>query len=243
VIGVMMLFLLLVLSSRAYEETQLLPPPPSPPLPVPPYPGRQESTVSEEQYAALRGEIDQLASELGQRQRELEELNETMLELQELLALNRDDALSPTSGKGVLWGVDLDKVADVQFIEDEAYRVNKLPRFVEVTAEWLVWHPEEKEYHISELNREGSALQTFLRAAHERRQREYLLFLIRPNGVAAYDAVFAYLVQKYPHATTRGLSEVDIGKEPFTDGWQAFWGRQGRMACCPTTPRPVPARR
>ena len=89
------------------------------------------------------------------------------------------------------------------------------PILVEVKADGYTVHPSKQRFPPIELP-EGAGkltrasatpdLQEFLEKADSRRQREYLLFLIHPNGAAAFDGVRAYL--RRHHSELHGLGAL-----------------------------------
>ena len=220
IIGVMVLLIVLVISSRAFELTQ---PPAAPPTPVfLPEPERKPpgpAGITDEQYTRFRAQIDQLTAELGERHRELSTLSRKIQQLEELLTAKEDETLTVDHGGDLVIGTDLEPPTDVEFVEDEGFRVTQKPRFIEVQADEFILHPERRTFRVAELQQEKSPLRQFLQAVDKNRQQEYLLFLIHPNGAAAYQEIFTHLVENYGSDKEDEITRIGTGKEPFTPGW------------------------
>jgi len=219
VIGVLMLFILLIVSSRVMAETA---PPQIPPAPPPPPPRElapRPSGIAEDEYERLATEIRRMAAHLTARQKEAQVLKNDIGKLEDLIAAKEDEQLVPEYGKDRLLGVQVEKPVDVYFDEVENVRVTKTPIFVEVSADKLIVHPEKREYGIDQLKGPRSDLQAYLAAVDRQRKNEYLLLLIHSNGVETYEKFTEFLREKYPHPAAPALSRIDTGAEPFSDGW------------------------
>ena len=224
VIGVLMLFMLMIIGSRVIGQ-QTAPPPPGPPPPPPPPVEPREPGVSQEDYDRWDEQIQRQLAILNERQHELRNLKKTVEKLQDLIETKEDENLVPNYGEGRMMGVQINKPEDVLFEPGEDVRVTETPCFVEVKANGYTMHPnrynEKREtFAVDEIDATRSRLKSFLVGIHRNRKREYLLFLIHPNGVPAYNKIHDYLLEKYPHKEHQGsLSEVGMGAEPFSEGW------------------------
>jgi hypothetical protein len=223
VIGVLMLLIVMVVSSRAERvepERGQSPPPALPPVEAT---VSHESGLDDQQYQQIMDQILQLAGTLGERQQELLELNQSILELEDLIAAKEDESFEIARGEGLLPGVELEKPEDVAFVPVTNQRVTKQPQYVEVTADAYIAQPGNQQFAAGELQDPNSPLCKFLQQMDQDREKKYLVFLIHPNGVHGYQDIEEYLLEHYPHPEIehRGtLSRIDMGKEPFSRGWQ-----------------------
>jgi hypothetical protein len=221
-IGVLMLFMLMIISTRVLAaDEQPQPAPALAPPPLPDEPPKLEAGISEQEFQSYSRQVQQLAATLAERQRELHSLKRLVIELEDLIASKEDEALAKITGGGMLSGMQLEKPDEVDMVRVHDSAVTKRPIFVEVKAEGYVVHPAGRLYPVEQLDEQGSALQQFLAAAHKAAAKEYLLFLIHPNGVHAYDKIFQYLLKTYPHRDKEKaeFSSIDIGAEPFSRSW------------------------
>lgn len=230
VIGVLMLLILGIISNRVIADSAD-PPRANAPPPPPPKSGSQGLGVSEQEYEKLSQSIQRMASHLASRVRELDRLQKLATQLEDLIASKEDLQLAPEYGEDRLLGVQIDKPIDVSMQHDENVRVTKTPVFVEVTADKLIFHPEKREYAIQDLEAKSSPLKSYLAALDKRRKREYLLLLIHPNGVPAYDKLSDYVRKEYPHPDPEleQLSRIDMGAEPFSPGWLLIGEQLAKM--------------
>ena len=91
-------------------------------------------------------------------------------------------------------------------------------------------HPELKTYPVADLppreNNIGpdtavtTPLQRFLEELHQQRQRNSLVLLVRPNGIASFQRIYGYLCDKYPHPQSPLL---DMGIRPRLGTVQQRW--------------------
>lgn len=216
VIGVLMLFMLAIIATRAVKDqrqTAVAATLPSDGMPI-----SADQRIDDEQYDALRLRLEQLTSKLQQRRSELAELRARITELEDFITFKEDESLDPDL-RGLLPGAQLEKPDDVVFVPRKNWTRKKKPRFIEVTSNRYVVHPEQLAFPTGQLHQANSPLQKFLQQADRARGGEYLLFLLHDNGFQAYYDVQMYLASKYRHPTNRTLSRVSTGKEPFSDGW------------------------
>ena len=218
----MMLLIVLVISSRAEPAEAESKADVSAPLPAWESAAMAETGLADDQYEQLESTILQLAAELIERQQELQQINSAILELEDLIAAKEDAVLDLTAGAGLLPGVELGIPEDVVMAPIDNQRVTKQPCYVEVTAEAYIAQPGNRRFPTSELNRSGSTLRQFLDAVDQARQKEYLVFLIHPNGVSAYKNIQNFLNENFPapSGSRASGSRIQIGKEPFSRNWQ-----------------------
>jgi len=223
VIGVLMLFMLSIISTRIVGAGGH--------TPVSPAVGRGPGELTDQEFRAIQAEVERMSNELSERRRHVARLVDQRDELRRLLELKQKQEESGGDGE-LLHGVDIAERPAYQLIPARGVSTPKRPRFVEVDFAGYIVHPGEKRFAVSqlpgpesEIKREGpptTPMEQFLQQAHAERDSEYLIFLIRPDGAPAFDRVKRYLVQKYPHQDPRSrgaLSEVDMGWEPFAEEW------------------------
>lgn len=219
VIGVLVLFIVLILSTRViveeqrYEETEA--------YQRRPHPGRSnadESGVNQEIFAELEKELERLSEQLRQRQGERDALQKKLGALEDLLEFKKTEL-----------SIRFDPVRPPEFAKPEAvaivpdrdreHKVELKPILVEVSASGYIVHPDRSTYPpITREEGDSKAqyvvapqLTSYLQRAQARRSREYLLFLIHPNGVTAFDTMQSYLATKH--------KDVRMGWEPFSREW------------------------
>jgi hypothetical protein len=221
-IGVLMLFMLLVVTTRAVDiqesRAEAVPPPPAPPPPPPKRHDPESTGVSEETFQRLEQRVKELAATFAQRAAERDALLAKVAELEDVLASKEDEVLERQTGSGKLPGIRLEKPDDVEFVPVKGSSLVKRARFIEVRASELVIQPEGKTHAASEVDQAGSPLRQFLKRMDARREKEYLLFLIHPNGVPLFQRLDAMLRKEFPGKDPQ-KSRIDMGYEPFSEGW------------------------
>jgi hypothetical protein len=231
-IGVLMLFLIAVIVTRTFGAAKPLPVGPGAVEPKPPEP--EVAAVEDAEYRRLSARIHDLAQRLGQRLDQRDQLQRSVVELQNLLA-SKEDAieLPPASGGEnggrVVHGPLASKTPVFPEL-DTTVRINKEPICVEVQAEGFVVHPEKKKYSVADLDRQGSPFVRFLQKVDETGNRKYLLLLIHPNGAATYTKLRKYLLKNMNKTIRKDvipgfswleitISRIDLGVEPFSLDW------------------------
>jgi hypothetical protein len=221
VIGVLILFMLLIVSTRIVDARQAAAVSPR---------TEQGSGLTEQDYLQLQLRLDELAKQLADRTEQLGGLLERRDELMALVVLQRTES-ELASGDGLLDGAQLvdHPVCKLIPVREPGQR-QKQPRFIEVDAEGFLVQPGALRFSIRDLPPAGerldpgakptTPLQIHLRTAYEKRANEYLLFLVRPNGIEAFDAVKRYVIEVYPPPPrSSALSAIDLGWEPFAEEW------------------------
>jgi len=108
-------------------------------------------------------------------------------------------------------------------IPDTRFRITKRPRFITVEADtYTVHHDDHKSKHrADELDVKNSPLEKFLAEISNRRAKEYILLLIKPNGTEEFEKLRVRINKLSQTGTpARGPREnLDIGWEPFDPAW------------------------
>ncbi len=219
-IGVLILFMLLLVSTRVVDAHQTAAVAPQ---------MEQGSGISEAEFGRLQDRLDQLAQQLDTRSQQLRELMERRSELQAMLALKRNEA-QLASGSGLVHGVQLVDHPVCKLVPlREPGGNRKRPRFIEVDVEGFLVQPGPKRFSSDDIPTAGQQIardadpatpfQRYLHAAHQKRAEEYVIFLVRPNGVDAFNAAKNFVMVKYPPQDPRSLSAIDLGWEPFSEDW------------------------
>lgn len=93
---------------------------------------------------------------------------------------------------------------------EEGQNQTKTPRYIECRADGVVIYPSEAFVGISELASSSSAFQVLLEEVRRRREQEYLIVAVRPQGIEVFEEVRSLI-------RDRG---IDIGYEPIDEGWK-----------------------
>jgi hypothetical protein len=206
-IGVMMLLLLSVVGSRVLEAAAG--PPSADEV-------RRQAAIGKERFEQLRGQIDQLETQLAAQRQARDELLALHSQLIDLLAAKEDQRrLKPAPDEPRRRGTRLAEKRPVRIVPDAERKVTKKPRFVEVGAAGLLAHPEKLAFAIEQLQEPGSPLLTFLEQLSLRRDTEYLLLLVHPNGAKNYQILRGHL----DSTLGRKRHRFEIGVEPFAEEW------------------------
>ncbi|MGK7873622.1 MAG: hypothetical protein AB4426_10030 [Xenococcaceae cyanobacterium] len=86
----------------------------------------------------------------------------------------------------------------------------KTPRYIECRQDGVIIYPSQEFVPKQDIDRRGSALTRLLSEVRTRREQEYLIVAIRPDGIQVFKQV-------------RNLIEdqgIDIGYEPIDQGWR-----------------------
>lgn len=220
VIGVLMLFLIMTISTRIVQSEAVNIPDRPGPEPI-----GEAGSLSPEDVENLRAKLALLNGSLEERQGEYQELLDQRARLEELLALREAEQIA--AGEELLQGVELSPQQQVVMTPEEDVR--QRPRYIEVDLEGFVVHPEGRRYPVGELPEMDEPLapdhvvstrfEQILADADERRDGQYLVFLVKPSGCDNFHRVRNYLIAKYPHIENSELSRVPMGWEPFSPDW------------------------
>jgi hypothetical protein len=218
VIGVLVLFIVLVLSTRVvvederYQRTEA-----HRRQPRPGQPQALEQGIDPDTFAALEGEVNRLASLLEERRQERDELTEKVKGLRDLIDTRKTEMLLP---RAVKRSIELDRPEPVEVVPDSTYQVSLKPILVEVSVHGYTVHPTREQFLPFRQEPSSSdepdsiidpELAKYLRDFDRRKGKEYLLLLVHPNGVKAFDLLRSYLGDKH--------SEINLGWEPFSRQW------------------------
>lgn len=210
-IGVFVLFLIIIISTRAVGGAQ---------APLPDSPPKDDlnpnaGDLDEQEYRRLEQQIASVATKLVERQSELLRLQSLESELQSLLDQKRDEAIPSDDGEGAI-GVELDPPQDVEMIPDPAFRVDKQWIPIEIMAEGYIVHYQgnASRHALEEANGDDSNLTRVIDQVDARRNQEYLLLLVHPNGAAASDSLRKLIDLRY--------EDLNRGWEPFSKEWLLF---------------------
>jgi hypothetical protein len=229
VIGVLLLFIVLVLSTRViaeeerYEETLEYRRPRAPGMA-----DALEGGIDQRSFAELEAEIHRLTDLLQVRLEKRDALTRKMQALEDLIEYKKTEFLIPAK---ITRPVEFDKPVPVAIVPDQGYKNNLRPIFVVVSDEGYVVQPSKQSFPAikqdqstktgppkkAASSRKSDAvpagvdpgLAKYLRGLNP--NKEYLVFLIQPNGVAAFDEILTYVQTKH--------KELRFGFEPFARNW------------------------
>ena len=163
----------------------------------------------ERQRGDFQLRIQELEGRLDRRRAEYQQIALMHARLQELLETKELEGL--LSNRRL--GTSLDKKDLVHVVPDTRVKFDLKPICIEVRAATFVVHPEKRPYALEQLEESDSPLQQYLKTVFRKRDSEYLVFLVRPGGVRAFDAMRTYLNKTYRDAIHKGL-------EPIPDDWE-----------------------
>ena len=219
VIGVLVLFIVLILSTRVVVEDERYQVTEEHKRKV--KPGREnvlDEGIDPEFFTAMEAELAKLDRVLVDRQQQRDRLQQQLSGLENLLEIKKTDLLIPITRAPR--PKPLNEPEPVDMVPMEGFQVPKKPIFVEVSSSGYTIHPTKEQFSIIERsNKDGGGLEfdaskelkVFLRGVDGRKKREYLLFLIHPNGFNAFSNMRSYLRQNH--------DEVSLGWEPFSREW------------------------
>ena len=222
VIGILMLFLVSIISTRVIGaltaggtggEAESA------------GPGEDQSPLLEDQqHAALELQIRQLAAQLIERRRECKELQNACRRLDDLVKARGDAGdLGPTGAADLFPGLVLGQPIEVEAVPDPARTDARKPIPVELSAEGCTVHSKGKTFVYDPAANEPS-LQQFLKGVDLTKSETYLLLLVHPNGVETCYRLRGYLLEKFgTQVDFEGQriprSRIDLGVEPFDRDW------------------------
>lgn len=225
VIGILILFIVLVLSTRVVVEEEKY-------KEIEAHRREQRSGkpdvlaegIDPATYRALEDELRRLQDLLQERKTKRDELVERLAALEELLELKKNEVFVPVK---IVRAPEFDKPEPVAMVPDQGVKVDLRPIFVEVSLQGYIVHPEKDVYPplngdstgsnaasagaTSASAKVASGLETILQRINSRRKKEYIVFLIHPNGVEAFCDLRQYLMDKY--------EGIQMGWEPFSREW------------------------
>lgn len=222
VIGVLVLFIVLVLSTRVVQEEELVRRTEAHDRrPRPGAPEAVEQGVSPETYEQLEAGLAALSERLQQRRRDRSQLKQRLAAVEDLLEYKKTRqtlVAQPPPARPLVQPERVHVTPAPTGIKDDGVKVTLRPILVECAASGYTMHPSKERFplvegDLSELDKltVDAALKRFLKQVDGRKQREYLVFLIHPNGVEAFRALRRYVENEH--------AKVRIGWEPFAREW------------------------
>jgi hypothetical protein len=216
VIGVLMLFLMIVISTRVIEAEEQN-------VPVDASAADEEGVedgIKSEDYQRLEKEIAAKETELDRRIRDRDELVRKLRELHDLVRGKKQKMAQAVEPKQPPRTLGAKK--KVEPIPDARFPVpgGRTPLFVEVSSRGYLVQPDNKQF--APVTKTGTGRSTrynaaadlaaFLRERSRDSQQRYLLLLIHPSGTQAYRDLRAYL--------DRTNNSLKVGVEPFSSDWE-----------------------
>lgn len=215
IIGVMVLFIVLILSTRVIEGEER-------------YSTTQSKTaqggqvnaklqgVAADDYTALLAEVERLAAVLKKRRAEQGKLVAKLAALQDLIEFKKTEVLLPIHDNR---HTELAPKEPIAVVPAEGFNVKLKPILVEVSAKGYTIHPRKDSFSVIPVSEDDkiqvsqvdAGLKSFLEEIEERQESEYLVFLVHPNGVKAFRSIRQYLVEQH--------DDINIGWEPFSRDW------------------------
>ncbi|HAC63662.1 MAG TPA: hypothetical protein DCF68_09025 [Cyanothece sp. UBA12306] len=86
----------------------------------------------------------------------------------------------------------------------------KIPKYIECREDGVILHPSQEFVAKSEINSRGSKLSKLIAKVRENRNKEYLIVVLRPEGIEVFQKV-REMVEK---------QGIDLGYEPLEKGWK-----------------------
>lgn len=215
VIGVLVLLIVLILSTRVVESEDRFKH-----TARKPEAGSKEEVVldgiSAEDHRALQAQLDQLQEQFRDKLKHHQDVMRDLTSLEDLLEFKKTELLVPVAGEG---GRELNAPEPVSVVPAKGFENRKLkPILIEISSTGYVVHPSGEEFPpLSEEDAEDSKskvdpkFKRFLTMVDKNREFEYLVLLIHPNGVDNFWNIRTYLNTRHP--------KVNIGWEPFSREW------------------------
>jgi biopolymer transport protein ExbD len=88
--------------------------------------------------------------------------------------------------------------------------VRKKPRYIECRKDGIVIYPSQEFIPKHELNNQNSKLFKLISEVKNKKNREYVIVAVRPQGIEIFKQVRNLIEQQ----------EIDIGYEPIEENWQ-----------------------
>jgi biopolymer transport protein ExbD len=93
---------------------------------------------------------------------------------------------------------------------EQGQNKNKTPRYIECRGNGIVIYPEQQFVAKNDLDKSNAFLMQLLSQMKQRRDREYIIVTIRPDGVETFQKV-RLLVE---------AQQIAIGYEPIEEDWK-----------------------
>lgn len=220
-LAVLLLFMMIILSTRAIADTSPKPKPKPMPQPEADASNRegQEDAIDRDTYRRLSQEMDRMNGMLLARRAERAELERRIAELKDLIEWKKTEllvAIRPGAQKGFALG----EPTPVDIVPASEHDIDKRPVLLEVTSDAYIVHPDKRQFPpiapagpgANGKNADVDAkLKAFLRDLNANRRKQYLVMLVHPNGVENFQTLRIYITNNY--------KELDMGWEPFAREW------------------------
>jgi hypothetical protein len=212
-IAVLMLFMIVILSTRVIGDDDVKAQAPVPKIEV----GREgeEDGIDAEDYKRLERRIEDLTNKLDDRLREQEELDTKISQLDELVTAKKWELATSAQG-GRRKGVALGQPTPVNVIPSKDRPTNKTAILIEVQAASYIVHPEKTSYSVIRRRTEGELeppspdLLKYLVDLNRKGKTSYPVLLVHPNGAEAFVNLREYLKKN---------TQLDMGWEPYAREW------------------------
>ena len=86
----------------------------------------------------------------------------------------------------------------------------KNPHYIECREDGIIIHPSQEFVANKDLANSGSALGKLILQVSDRKEQEYIIVAVRPNGFQVFEKVRNLLEQ----------ADIDIGFEPIDQDWK-----------------------
>lgn len=243
-IGVLMLYIVAILSTRVIEAEDVARDSSQRARKTDGQEGTDEDQVDEETYAQLAKNIEDLERTVQDRRRARFELQAKVEQLQALIE-GKQDELASQKLLAKRDPIKLDEPDPVRPVPDKNFSVAKEPIFIEIRADGYFVATEGHLFPTVEKRGNGdqekyvasAELQGFIKEADAQRDRRYLLLLVHPNGIKTYYGFRRWLTQDFGEQKSRIVGvfkytwvepRLNLGVEPFSRDWQIISSKQPR---------------
>jgi hypothetical protein len=118
---------------------------------------------------------------------------------------------------------------DDQYLEITGNSQDREPVYVECRKEGILLHPERTAVSLETLKGPGpSAYHQLLETLATDADKRYLVFLIRPDGVAAYESGVLMVYRKNGELEIQKKKEIRIGKDALLSGGSVVFTKGGK---------------
>lgn len=236
-IAVMMLFMMITLGTRVIGDEEQAQRPVAPVEKVKlEYLDEADASdaagIDAERYEKLQREIAQLSGLLAERIKQQTELALAVEQLESLIEVKKNEieivgVPKPKPGKSLGEPTQVDVVP----IRGD-FVLTKKAHYIEVTSAGYLLYPSKTMYPT--IGRKETpardeftidpALRQFLAGVNDKRKKEFIVFLVHPNGATAFRNMLGYIDDAYPFRPG-ATDQYDVGWEPFFKGWQYVPGK------------------
>lgn len=232
-IAVMMLFMMITLGTRVIgdddESKKPSPPPPPSKIKVDDLEEPElsdEEGINPERYEKLKQEVLGLSAILAERRTQHKELALAVEQLEGLIEVKKNEievvGVTQTKPGRKLGEPTLVDVVPVNGVN----ALRKKPHYVEVVATGYILQPSKKSFPMVKKTETAardeftvdSGLREFLASVNVKRNKEFIVFLIHPNGTTAFLNLLGYIDREYPYRP-KAIDQYDVGWEPFSREW------------------------